>query len=681
MIRGLLTFGLLAFLLAGFVGALWQPHAALNSAGQMDRTASHLVIDPGITTFTNFEFHYGTLVSLRKPLYVRIAPLQNFSMRSEYGHVPENEGFLGYSDVTITDSEHVRFSVEGTIMNAENGVMLSEPFPVQSPEMNFTWLSFSRRHSVITDIRWRGLHAPVNGLMLVCFIAVATLGTVMCCCMHQQRPHGHRPDWHQHAAVGDAGPPYVGTATLKVPPAWSIERNVLRSWLSDLVLWASATDLAVQRQGPVAALQITGSAKEIIREIPPAHLRDGVHDNVGNHTPGLMILVQTLVQRYGPLEVEQSTKALSEYLNLFRLHGESIDSFLVRYEVLRHRAAQQGNLGMNATGAAWLLLRACRIGHEQLERLLAANNGQLPQDEGQLTQLLERLRNLGHLREGGLDHGPRQGATGNPGAYYFPTFGGAGGEEPGPFGGAAPNFDVDPWMQYLNQRQQPQQQPHQPQAQPAFGGGCHGCGGAMPGQDPDFCGVCGCYFGEDEEFSSGTDTEADVDENFMNQCYQSVDIEGTSRSDAMAVANEIYYDYKMAKQRWRRFSGKPPRKYRKYNVRRGQGPHRLQRSSYRNSYASFLPPSAFAGGKGGGKGKGKGGARKNPRGKDGQVLTCAKCGSDSHLWRECPQGGGKGGWRPPGDHQASSAPPGRAGKIRRHPSAMDTGPRDRCREL
>ena len=169
MIRGLLTFGLLAFLLAGFVGALWQPHAALNSAGQMDRTASHLVIDPGITTFTNFEF----------PLYVRIAPLQNFSTRSEYGHVPENEGFLGYSDVTITDSEHVRFSVEGTIMNAENGVMLSEPFPVQSPEMNFTWLSFSRRHSVITDIRWRGLHAPVNGLMLVCFIAVATLGHVL----------------------------------------------------------------------------------------------------------------------------------------------------------------------------------------------------------------------------------------------------------------------------------------------------------------------------------------------------------------------------------------------------------------------------------------------------------------------------------------------------------------------
>ena len=281
------------------------------------------------------------------------------------------------------------------------------------------------------------------------------------------------------------------------------------------------------------------------------------------------------------------------------------------------------------------------------------------------------------------------------------TFNGAGGEEPGPFGGAAPNFDVDPWMQYLNQRQQPQQQPYQPQSQPAFGGGCHGCGGAMPGQDPDFCGVCGCYFGEDKKFSSGTDTEADVDENFMNQCYQSVDIEGTSRSDAMAVANEIYYDYKMAKQRWRRFSGKPPRKYRKSNVRRGQGPHRLQRNSYRNSYASFLPPSAFAGGKGGGKGKGKGGARKNPRGKDGQVLTCAKCGSDSHLWRECPQGGGKGGWRPPGDHQTSSAPPAqamhyegpvfplsrfllpqrRAGQIRSHPSAMDTGPRDRCREL
>ena len=76
----------------------------------------------------------------------------------------------------------------------------------------------------------------------------------------------------QHAHVGDAGPPYVGTATLKVPPAWSSERQAtysLRSWISDLILWSSATDLDHRRLGPIADLQVTGSAKELVRELIP----------------------------------------------------------------------------------------------------------------------------------------------------------------------------------------------------------------------------------------------------------------------------------------------------------------------------------------------------------------------------------------------------------------------------
>ena len=48
---------------------------------------------------------------------------------------------------------------------------------------------------------------------------------------------------------------------------------------------------------------------------------------------------------------------------------------------------------------------------EQWERLLAPDNGQLSQDEPQLGQLIERVRRLGHLHEGGLQHHPHQGAT------------------------------------------------------------------------------------------------------------------------------------------------------------------------------------------------------------------------------------------------------------------------------
>ena len=169
-------------------------------------------------------------------------------------------------------------------------------------------------------------------------------GTLMVILLILMNPGFHRggagPNPRQHSHIGDAGPPYVGTATLKVPPCWSIERNhvyTLRAWVSDLILWASATDLDQHRQGPIAALQVTGSARELIREIPPDQLAQGMIDpQTGNHVSGLMILVRTLARRYSPLEGEASTRAISDFLNFSRMPHESVDAFLVRFDVLRN---------------------------------------------------------------------------------------------------------------------------------------------------------------------------------------------------------------------------------------------------------------------------------------------------------------------------------------------------------
>ncbi|CAJ1413968.1 unnamed protein product [Effrenium voratum] len=165
------------------------------------------------------------------------------------------------------------------------------------------------------------------------------------------------------APVGDAGPPFVGTATLKVPPAWSVERNhhySFRSWVSDLVLWSSATEIDPRRQGPVAALQVQGSAKELVREITPQQLRDGDVDQLtGQHLTGLMLLVTVLARRF--VDAENSTKAISEFLGFRRMPGETVDGVLVRYEVLRIRATQQGGFNMGHSGLSWLLLQALQI--------------------------------------------------------------------------------------------------------------------------------------------------------------------------------------------------------------------------------------------------------------------------------------------------------------------------------
>lgn len=124
--------------------------------------------------------------------------------------------------------------------------------------------------------------------------------------------------------------------------------------------------------------------------------------------------------------------------------------------------------------------------------------------------------------------------------------------------------------------------------------------------------------------------------------FSILDINGVDRTDDDAIGNALYLEYLVAKRRWRRFTGKPPRTYRRFHNRRdiqARHKHRVSQSPFARSYAAFLPSGAFAGGQGKGKGKGKDFGRKNPRGKDGKTLLCATCGSDTHLWRQCPNKG------------------------------------------
>ena len=158
----------------------------------------------------------------------------------------------------------------------------------------------------------------------------------------------------------------------------------------------------------------------------------------------------------------------------------------------------------------------------------------------------------------------------------------------------------------------------------------------------DQCHACGTFFQDDDLTSATSSDTGSIDASA--QAYASVTLDGNARSDDDARGNVLYQEYLAARRRWRRWSGKPPRRYRRNTFRpRGAAQARLERGPYSRTYASFLPSSAFAGGKGKGKSHdcGKGSGRKrsgtNPRGKDGKVLRCAKCGSESHLWRKCPQ--------------------------------------------
>ena len=152
------------------------------------------------------------------------------------------------------------------------------------------------------------------------------------------------------------------------------------------------------------------------------------------------------------------------------------------------------------------------------------------------------------------------------------------------------------------------------------------------------------------EYESGTDTDTSSDDG--NATFTCEDLPATS-SEAELLA-EVYWAYSKAKGRWRRMTGKPVRKVRRFLRKRpfnssfgkGKGKNRftfLADESDENLETIFKGK----GGKGskGRRTSGKGFGRKtNPRDKQGNIMTCHRCGSTEHLIRDCPmpKGSGKG---------------------------------------
>ena len=163
----------------------------------------------------------------------------------------------------------------------------------------------------------------------------------------------------------------------------------------------------------------------------------------------------------------------------------------------------------------------------------------------------------------------------------------------------------------------------------AYVGSLTNQGGAGPwdawNQNPSFhanasnnapCPTCGMYY-QDDAFS----TDASSDDGSSMPAGSNVD------------PSEAYQEYAFARKKRRRISCKFPTSY----CRLGKGAR-----GGKPSYASFLPPQAFAGGKRWSLSKGLF-KKENPKDKYGQVMRSNACQSDEHLWRKClkpPQQGG-----------------------------------------
>ena len=148
------------------------------------------------------------------------------------------------------------------------------------------------------------------------------------------------------------------------------------------------------------------------------------------------------------------------------------------------------------------------------------------------------------------------------------------------------------------------------------------------------------YYDEDD----GTDTDTSSDSGTENIAQPDV----SSMSEA-AATHAIYMAYRNAKRNWRRFSGKPVRKFRRHFRRyfsKGKGKGK-SKGKGRGFFWTQDDVQVFLKGKGKGhrshtSGKGFG-RRRNPTGRDGSTMKCHNCGSEDHFVRNCPtKGKGKG---------------------------------------
>ena len=287
--------------------------------------------------------------------------------------------------------------------------------------------------------------------------------------------------------------------------------------------------------------------------------------------------------------------------------------------MLRHRAVARGGFAMGAPSLAYLLLNGLRLRPKQWERVLLPLDGQLPMTEQQFNQLLDRLRRVGRMAEGQFQPPHRQGATGDVGSYYyFPTFNQ---QHLIPRAGFGPDYDAyyrgpSVWgSEHAAAAQAATQNPVTPDM--LMPSGMHQSSfTAVPiAGDEEQCPRCGMFY-MDDEFSSCADTDNGETDSEASVLY------GNLSENGARLGNELYEAYMVAKRRWRRFSNKPPRRYRRNHFNKFRHQSNAQKfKRFGSTYAAFLPPNAFAahrgpGGKTGGKGKEK---RSNPRGRGGHL--------------------------------------------------------------
>jgi len=465
--------------------------------------------------------------------------------------------------------------------------------------------------------------------------------------------------------------PWQPQTSSKTPPPWAPDMQwyyPLRRYAKDLLLWSAQTDLNARQQGPAMILQLGGGARALADEIQVTDAIDGVNADWGDgrgltHHSGLHVVLRQLAGRYGELEIESVLRTLIDFMSFRRIPHEDIDQALTRFDILYSRAESNASVQVSPAVLSFILLVNMGIQPHRWPIIFMKWGGAFPTTDTQYSQLKGALREQGHLLENhpnSLHHmGRHPGATYHTStdtntdtgifgplpslSFAFPAMADDGGTSetyPWLFGGIGEN----PATMSLN----------------------------FPVLDAGAelqCSPCEhCTAAAYPIMQAGFDSDTDNDE-LYDEADPACDTYLAQKTEAEA-GEGLYQAYLVAKRRWRKFSGRPSRA-----TRFGQR-HGRSKGKGKGGFRFLCQPCACwedtqeqstffkgRGCKGGGKGKGFGNSfnnnkgnmstspfgagrgRKNPIGKDGQIMRCSGCNSEEHLVRHCPSrsGQGKGG--------------------------------------
>ena len=232
---------------------------------------------------------------------------------------------------------------------------------------------------------------------------------------NMQGPHqkGNPYGRSQATLTGRLESETAGRSTDKIPPGWGPERQAIypfKQWVREIKLWEIATPVEVERRGPLLIQQMTGVAKAFLMDQVETEqgmrwFTQGALVNEGqpNQYPvsGIGVIVRLLGRRFKEDDQQNVIQAAQEYNAFTRMHGETIDEALLRFNILHSRAEASGVAETNLTKKALNLLRAFKVPNTLLPLLLQHTQGKIPSTDGEISTMLEMLREWSRLLEPG----------------------------------------------------------------------------------------------------------------------------------------------------------------------------------------------------------------------------------------------------------------------------------------